>query len=109
MIVCVGAFFGHIQLYPTGMSIDDYPCQSLPSQWSLSLRLFDVHLWWLLLSSRSPHRSHCHCHYSDGAVAVTVVSRSLWSSSCFLMLMTEEGEGVAFVAGIMQHLVNAHC
>ena len=94
MIVCMGAFFGHIQLYPTGMSIDDYPCQSLSSQWSLSLRLFDVHPWQLLLSSCSPHHGHCCCRYSDGAVAIMVVSRSLWSSSCFLMLTKEEGEGV---------------
>ena len=109
MIVHVGTFFGHIQLYPTGMSIDDYPCQSLPLQWSLSLWLFDVHLWRSLLSSCSPRRSHCRCCYSDGAVTIMVISRSLRSSSCFLMPTTEEGEGVAFVAGIMQHLVNAHC
>ena len=109
MIVHVGAFFGHIQLYPTGMSIDDYPCQSLPSQWSLSLWLFDVHLWQLLLSSCSPRCGHCRCRYSDGAVTIMVISRSLRSSSCFLMLTTEEGEGVAFVVGIMQHLANAHC
>ena len=99
----------YIPLYPTGMSIDDYPCQSLPSQWSLSLRLFDVHPWRSLLSSRSPRRGRCRCRYSDGAVAVTLVSRSLRSSSCFLMPTTEEGEGVAFVVGIMQHLANAHC
>ena len=99
MIVCVSAFFGHIQLYPTGMSIDDYPCQSLPSQWSLLLQLFDVHLWRSLLSSHSPRCGHCCCRYSDGAVAVTVVSRSLRSSSCFLMPTTEEGEGVALLWG----------
>ena len=105
---CICTVLCCVQLYPTSMSIGDYPFQFLPSQRSSSSRLFDVHLWQSLLRHR---RRRSVANDVAVVIIITVVQTGqlvvsavvvLSSPSCFSTPTTEEGEGVAFAVGIMQ-------